>query len=129
MFSVEDTCRASDSKTFASAGLAILVDQEKLSWDDEIIQYLPQAVFKDIYATRYATPRDLLAHRTGLPAFGGDLLSHLGYNREQVLERVRFIEPATSFRNKPFYSNIGFFVAGELLAKITHETWENAIQH
>lgn len=119
---------ASVSKTFASAGLAIQVDQKRLSWDEEINLHLPQFALKEPYATRYATSRDLLAHRTGLPAFGGDLLSKIGYTREQILSRVRFIEPASSFRNKAYYSNGGFFIAGELLAKLSNSSWEAAIQ-
>lgn len=119
---------ASVSKTFASAGLGIQVDKKKLKWDDEIVIHMPQFVLKDPYSTRYATARDLLAHRTGLPAFGGDLLGKLGYQPNEILYRVRFINPATSFRNKALYSNVGFFIAGQLLEKLSNDTWENTIQ-
>ena len=40
---------------------------------------------KEPYATRYTTSRDLLAHRTGLPSFGGDLLGKLGYSSAEIL--------------------------------------------
>lgn len=119
---------ASVSKTFASAGLGIQVDQKKLEWDDEIIKHLPQFTLKDLYATRYATSRDLLAHRTGLPAFKGDLLSKLGFSSDEILYRIRSIEPASSFRNKAFYSNIGFFTAGKLLEHLSGRSWEETIQ-
>lgn len=120
---------ASVSKTFTSAGLGIWVDKKLLNWDDPVIQYLPQFVLKDIYATRYSTSRDLLAHRTGLPAFTGDLLTHLGYNREEILSKIKYIEPANSFRNVAYYSNVGFFAAGEVLAKLSNMSYEEAIKN
>jgi len=36
-----------------------------------------------IYATENATLRDYFAHRTGLPADTGDLLTQLGYNTDE----------------------------------------------
>lgn len=116
------------SKTFASAGLGIQVDKKRLRWDDEVIRYLPRFALKDPYPSRFATSRDLLAHRTGLPAFRGDLLGRLGYSSEEVLFRVRLIDPGDSFRNKALYSNVGFFVAGQLLVKLASASWEEAIQ-
>lgn len=119
---------ASVSKTFTAGGLAVQVDNKQLDWDDEIIAHLPEAVLHDYYATRYLTSRDLLAHRTGLPGFRGDLLGWVGYNREEVLFRIRNMQPAESFRNKGQYSNINYFVAGALLEKLTKTSWEKAIQ-
>lgn len=119
---------ASVSKTFTAAGLGALVDQRKLSWDGEVLNHLPSFALQDIYASRYATSRDLLAHRTGLPAFQGDLLGFLGYTQEEVLFRVRFIPPEVSFRAKGLYSNVNFFIAGELLESLSKATWTKAIQ-
>lgn len=119
---------ASVSKTFASAGLGVLVDQKKLEWDDEIIKHLPEFALKEPYSSRYATARDLLAHRTGLPAFKGDLLGHIGYSPEEILFRARYMEPASSFRNEAFYSNLGYFISGCLLSKLENSTWEESIK-
>jgi len=119
---------ASVSKTFAAAGLAVLVDQKKLAWDKEVVNYLQSFVLDDIYASRFATSRDLLSHRTGLPAFQGDLLGSLGYTPEDVLFRIRFLPPAVSFRMKGLYSNVNFFLAGKLLEAISKGSWLKAIQ-
>lgn len=120
---------ASITKSFTAAALGVLVDQKKLSWDDLIINYLPEFALFDPYPTRYCSTRDLLAHRTGLPAFGGDLLGKLGYKPDEILRRIRFIKPASSFRDKAHYSNVGYFVAGELLGKISNSSWEEAIKN
>jgi CubicO group peptidase (beta-lactamase class C family) len=119
---------ASDTKTFTAAALAALVSEGKLDWDDEVITHLPEFVLFDEYATRNATVRDLLAHRTGLPAFTGDILGELGYDRAEALRRIRYLPPATSFREKPLYSNLGFFAAGMVAGRAAGSSWEDVVQ-
>lgn len=119
---------ASVSKTFTAAALGIQTDRKLLDWNDEIIKHLPAFALYDPYSTRYSTALDLLAHRTGLPAFAGDLLGQIGYNREEILFRARFIAPSVSFREKAQYSNMGFFVAGELLSKLAKAPFETVIK-
>jgi CubicO group peptidase (beta-lactamase class C family) len=118
---------ASDTKTFTAAALAALVGEGRLGWDDEVITHLPQFVLHDEYATRHATIRDLLAHRTGLPAFTGDLLGEEGYDRAEVLRRIRFVPPAVSFRERALYSNLGFFAAGEVAGRTAGTSWEEVV--
>jgi len=118
----------SDTKTFTASALAALVGDGKLGWDDTVITRLPEFVLYDPYATRYATVRDLLAHRTGLPAFTGDILGEEGYDRAEVLRRIRYLPPATSFREKAAYSNLGFFVAGEVAGRVAGSSWEDVVQ-
>lgn len=120
---------ASVTKTFTAAALGRQVERKLIDWDGEIIQILPQFALKEAYPSRFATIRDLLAHRTGLPAFGGDLLGKLGYSAEEVLYRIRFISPETSFRNRAYYSNVGYFVAGQVLEQASRRTWEETIRN
>jgi CubicO group peptidase (beta-lactamase class C family) len=119
---------ASVTKSFTSALVATYVDEKKLDWDRPLIEDFPELVFKDLYTTRMATPRDLLAHRTGLPAFTGDLFDRLGYDRAEVLRRIRLVEPACSFREEGNYSNLGYFSAGMLTARVGGEEWESLMQ-
>jgi len=118
---------ASVTKTFTAASVASMVDRDKVDFDEEVVKILPNFALKDPYPTRYTTPRDLLAHRTGLPAFTGDLFDHLGYTREEVIKRVRYIEPACSFREKANYSNVGYFLAGEVAAHAAGAEWEDVV--
>lgn len=120
---------ASVSKTFTAAAIGLQVDKGITTWDEEIIRHLPQCTFKEIYTTRYATARDLLSHRTGLPAFGGDLLGKMGYPNEEILFRVRHINPETSFRNRAYYSNVGFFIAGELVKGLSTQSWDEVVRN
>jgi CubicO group peptidase (beta-lactamase class C family) len=119
---------ASVTKTFTAAANAALVGDGKLHWDDEVITKLPEFALYDPYPTRYATVRDLLAHRTGLPEYSGDLLGEVGFDRREALRRLRYVPPAASFREKGLYSNLGFFAAGEVAARVSGMSWNDVVK-
>jgi CubicO group peptidase (beta-lactamase class C family) len=119
---------ASVTKTFTAASVASMVDRGKIGFDEEVINIVPNFALMDPYATRYTTPRDLLAHRTGLPPLTGDLFDHLGYSRSEVIKRVRYFTPACSFREEANYSNIGYFLAGEVAAYAADSSWEDIVR-
>jgi CubicO group peptidase (beta-lactamase class C family) len=116
---------ASVSKYVTAGAIGTLVDEGKLDWDTPVVQYLPGFTLKDTYAGEHATLRDLLAHRTGFRHFDGDLLGRLGYSNSEMLQRMRYLEPGTSFREKSVYSNAGFFIAGEAAAMVDNRSWED----
>lgn len=107
---------ASVSKTFAAAAVAAMVDEGKLKWEQPAAEVLPSFTMHEAYATRWVNARDFLVHRAGFPGFFGDLFDHLGYSRPDIIHRIRFVKPGYSFRDHPEYSNIGFFLAGEMAA-------------
>jgi CubicO group peptidase (beta-lactamase class C family) len=117
---------ASVSKYVTAGTIGTLVDEGKLDWDTPVVQYLPGFALKDTYAGEHATLRDLLAHRTGFKHFDGDLLGRLGYSDSEMLQRMRYLTPGTSFRETSVYSNAGFFIAGEVAAKADKRSWEDA---
>lgn len=120
---------ASNSKSFTSAAVATLVDENKLSWDDPVTKYLPYFKLYDPYVTKEITVRDLLCHRAGYKTFSGDLLWYCtNYSRKEILERYRYLKPAFGFRTQWGYSNICFLAAGEVVAAITGKSWEEYIK-
>jgi len=120
---------ASNTKAFTAAALAILVDEGKVKWDDPVTKYLPGFQLYDMYASRELTVRDLLSHRVGLATFGGDLLWYeTGYDRGEILRRVRFLKPTTSFRSRYGYQNIMFVAAGEIVATVTAKSWDEFVR-
>jgi len=75
------------------------------------------------------TVRDLLSHRSGLATFGGDLLWYeSSYSRNEIIRRVRFLKPTTSFRSRYGYQNIMFLTAGELVPVITGKSWDEYVR-
>lgn len=117
------------TKAFTVAALGLLVDEGRLRWDDHVIDYLPYLQLYDTYATRELTIRDLLCHRSGLPAYGGDLLSfHTTYTRRDILQRLRYLRPASSFRSRYAYQNNLFVAAGEVIPAVTGTSWDEFVQ-
>jgi CubicO group peptidase (beta-lactamase class C family) len=120
---------ASNTKAFTAAALAVLVDEGKLKWDDPATKHLPGFQLHDPFVTRELTVRDLLSHRSGLATFGGDLLwFETSYPREEIIRRVRFLKPASSFRSAFGYQNILFLAAGEIVPAVTGRSWDDFVR-
>ena len=121
---------ASNTKAFTTAALAILVDEHKIRWDDPVVQHMPAFQLYDPYVTREITIRDLLTHRSGLGLGAGDLMifppGDLG--RDEIIKRLRFIKPATSFRSAYAYDNLLYIVAGQLIPAITGKNWDDFVR-
>jgi CubicO group peptidase (beta-lactamase class C family) len=117
---------ASNTKLFTATALGMLVEEGKIEWDAPVIRYLPSFAMYDPWVTREITVRDLLVHRSGLGLGAGDLLwwPASTYDRKEVVRRLRYIKPATSFRSAYAYDNVLYQVAGELVEAVSGQTWE-----
>jgi len=119
---------ASNSKAFTTASLAILVDEKKLNWDDKVVKYLPEFQVYNPYVTSELTIRDLVSHRSGLDTFSGDLLWYeTNYGADEILRRVRFLKPKSSFRSQFGYQNLMFIAAGKVVEKVSGKTWSQFV--
>ena len=120
----------STGKAVTAAALAILVDEGKLGWDDPVIDHLPDFRMHDAWVTREMTVRDLLVHRSGLGLGAGDLLfiPRSSRSRAEIVRALRHIAPATSFRSAYAYDNILYIVAGELVAAVSGQDWEQFVR-
>jgi CubicO group peptidase (beta-lactamase class C family) len=121
---------ASNTKAFTAAALAILVDEKRIRWDDPVTQYLPAFQMYDPYVTREMTIRDLLTHRSGLGLGAGDLMFFppSDLSREEIVRRLRFIRPATSFRTTYAYDNLLYLVAGQIIPAVTGKSWDDFVK-
>ena len=120
---------ASNSKAFTAALLGMLVSENKLRWDDRVIDYLPEFRMHDPYVTRDIRIRDLLTHRSGLPTYGGDMLwIGGGFDSDEIVRRIRFLEPVAPFRAEYHYNNLMFLTAGEIIEAVTGQSWEQVVR-
>src|SRR5436190_3565933 len=119
----------SNTKAFTTAALATLVDEEKISWDDKVYERLPGFAMYDPYVSHEMTIRDLLTHRSGMGLGEGDLLfwPHSTYKREEIIYKLRFMKPATSFRSKYAYDNLLYITAGQIIPAVTGKSWEEYV--
>ena len=121
---------ASNSKAFTAAALAMLVDEGKLAWDDPVTKHLPDFQMYDAYVTHEMTVRDLLVHRSGLGLGAGDLLwwPTTNFTTDEIIQRLRYIKPATSFRNSYAYDNLLYIVAGKIIAQKSGKPWGDTVR-
>ncbi len=117
----------SNTKSLTAALMGILVDEGVLEWDKPIREYLPGFRLHDTVATAQMTPRDLLTHRSGLPRH--DLVWYgSGRTREDLYQRLRFLQPSKPFRSAYQYQNLMFMTAGYLQQRVTGVQWEELAQ-
>ena len=115
------------TKSFNVASLGTLVDQGKLDLDKPVRDYLPFFHMNDETATAHMTPRDLVTHRSGLPRH--DLMWYNSEStRQQVVDRLRFLEPNKDFRSLWQYNNLMFMTAGVLGATASGMPWEQLVR-
>jgi len=120
---------ASNTKAFTALAIGMLVEEGKLEWDAPVVNYLPQFMMWDPWVTRQITVRDLLVHRSGLGLGAGDLLwwPPSTYTPPEIMRRLRFIEPATSFRSAYAYDNVLYLVAGQLIQAVSGQSWSDFV--
>jgi CubicO group peptidase (beta-lactamase class C family) len=120
---------ASNTKVFTAIALALLEEEGKLEWDAPVVRYLPGFQMWDPWVTRELTVRDLLVHRSGLGLGAGDLLwwPPSTYDRAEIARRLRYLKPATSFRSAYAYDNVLYLVAGQVIEKLSGQSWEEFI--
>ena len=121
---------ASNTKAFTSAALAKLIDEGKLSWDDRVIDHLPEFRLYDSYVTREMRVRDLLSHRSGLGLGQGDLMIWPSTDKsiKDILAGLQYLKPASSFRSQYAYNNLMFVTAGEVVARVSGMSWNDYIE-
>ncbi|MBC7894943.1 MAG: serine hydrolase [Cytophagaceae bacterium] len=117
----------SSSKAFTAASIAMLVDDKKVVLDASPGTYIPGFQLYDPYATRELTVRDLLSHRSGLAR--GELAWYGSPNdRDEIVRRVRYLQPSWSFRSQFGYQNIMYITAGQVVAKVSGKSWDDFVR-
>jgi len=116
----------SATKAFTAAALGMLVDEKKIGWDGAVHDYMPSFELHDPYVTRHVTVRDLLSHRTGVVTNGG-LWYGSGFDRQEIVRRLRFQTETLGFRNQFQYQNEMFIVAGEVVSSVAGTTYDRFV--
>jgi CubicO group peptidase (beta-lactamase class C family) len=119
---------ASMSKPIASTIVAALVGDGALTWDDHAIDHYPDLRLYDPWVTAEVTIRDFFSHRSGLYGGAGNDLEELGFERDEILRRLRYLRPVGDFRASYAYSNFGMTVGGVAAARAAGMTWEDAAE-
>lgn len=118
---------ASVSKAFTTTALAILVDRGEISWKDRVIDYIPEFTMYNSYVLDNFIIEDLLTHRSGLGLGVGDLMfkpDDNDFTIDDILASFQHFEPVSAFRTQYDYDNLLYIVAGELIKRVTGQSWK-----
>src|SRR5580700_5070465 len=120
----------SNTKAFTAAVLATLVDEGKISWDDPVYERLKGFEMYDPYVSKEMRIRDLLCHRSGLGLGEGDLMfwPHTAFTQDDVVYRLRYLKPKTSFRTTYAYNNLMFVTAGQVVVEVSGKSWDDYLR-
>lgn len=120
---------ASSTKSFTATGIGVLLDEGKVNWDTPIRESLSWFQLKDPVASQYATVRDMLSHRTGLPAHPLMQLSIAKqFDRREIARRLRYLEPNQEFRSLFQYQNQMYQVATVIIEELSGQSWEELMR-
>lgn len=118
----------STSKAFTSFLLAQLIDRGEVNWKDRVVDHFPEFRMYDPWVTSNFLIEDLMAQHSGLPPYSGDFMAFLNYSRDEIIQKMRFILPANTFRTDFAYQNNLFLVAGKIIENHSGLTWEENIE-
>ncbi|KAI8869031.1 beta-lactamase/transpeptidase-like protein [Ramicandelaber brevisporus] len=126
----------STTKSMTAALLGTLVaDGSVKSVSDPIRQYNPWFALKDPYASEHCTFEDAMSHRTGLVRYS--MVEHVDRygNPNDLIGRLKSLDPAHEFRAKWYYTDIMLDTVGHTAAHIIssssskkHVTYDGAMQ-
>jgi CubicO group peptidase (beta-lactamase class C family) len=103
--------------------MATLVDEQRLSLDDTVRRWVPEW---RVAGSEGITIRDLLLHRSGLPAF------KFFYKQAMGRDTVRALVLATPLDTVPrarmVYSDLGAIILGIVVERVTGQPFDVAVQ-
>lgn len=114
---------ASISKSISATVAAIAITRGGVKWDDPVVQHLPGFTLFEAHVGETVTIGDMFAHRSGLPYAAGDALEDLGYDRDEIISRLKLL-PLDDFRTSYHYANFGITTGAEAIAAALDEPWE-----
>lgn len=117
---------ASLSKSFTAAGIGILVNDKKLSWDQKVSDILPSFRHFDTQIQKESTIMDFLSHRTGLASKnalwqqdGPELLP----GQEDTVALSSYLEVVEQFRSRWLYNNWGYDLGAHIIEQVSQMSW------
>src|SRR5262249_42847423 len=116
---------ASISKQFLAAGIMVLVQDGKISLDDSVGRFLPDAPAE----WQKISIRELLSHTSGLAR---DAPGENPFETRSPVDAIRAaygVQLSSPPGEKWQYSNLGYYVLAEIMSRASGEQWPDFMTH
>ncbi len=116
------------TKAFTASLLGILEKEGKFSLSKPVTDYLPTVRFYNNEMNNGITTLDMMSHRTGLPRHDFSWYLFTTSSRDSLVQRMRYLEPSATLREKWQYNNFMYLLQGVVAEKLTGKSWEQNIR-
>lgn len=119
------------TKAVTSAAVAILVEENKVTWDTLVKDALPSLNINDAILQDHMTVSDLLCHRSGM-SWGDNLI--IGTDNNILIsekDSMAYFNSQTRllpFRGQFSYNNMAFEIAGKVIESLSHQSYFDFVQ-
>ena len=114
----------STGKQFTATAVMMLVEDGKLSLEDKITKYFPDAP----ESWSNITIRHLLTHTSGMTDYPRDFDMRRDYTEDDLLQRIKTVPLAFQAGEKWSYSNLAYVTLGILIHKVSGEFYGDFLQ-
>jgi CubicO group peptidase (beta-lactamase class C family) len=118
---------ASCTKSFTTTAMSMLVDEDKMKWDDPVRKHISFFHLSDPSADDLVNLRDLVSHRTG--AGTHELLWYRSpWTQEEIIRKIGKVKLDYPFRSGFRYQTTMFTTAGWAVAHASGDSWADYVQ-
>lgn len=117
------------SKGFTGVLAGIEVNEGVISWDDKLIDAVPQFDLKNKNNARAITLREVLSHTTGVPYHCYTNLVEDGLTLNEIASRFRIINTYAKPGQEYNYQNAMFAYSGSMMEAATGNTIQQLLQN
>jgi CubicO group peptidase (beta-lactamase class C family) len=114
----------STGKQFTATAVMMLVEEGKLSLDDKITKYFPDAS----ESWTNITVRHMLTHTSGMTDYTPDFDLRRDYTEDELYQRIKPIPLAFQPGEKWSYSNLAYVMLGILIHKVSGKFYGDFLQ-
>lgn len=119
---------ASVSKGFASFLTALMVEEEKFSWDDPVKKYVPELRLKDSVNTEQMSIRHLLNHTSGLVPHAYDDRIEDGVSFEEIIPDLQNVDICCPAGQVYGYQNVVYSLISPVIQNATGNSFASLMR-
>lgn len=119
---------ASVSKCFAPLLTGLLVEENKLHWEDRVVQHLPTFELKTKEKTDKLQLTHVLSHTTGLPYHTYTTLVEDGMDLKSMLAELKNVNLIAEPGELYSYQNVAYSIISEVVRSSTGKSYEDLLE-